>query len=93
VEEGRTFITGHAEEKLSELGVDRDTLLETVATGFVLPRRERGETGAATDGYKHFLEGMTPSGAIIEVVFKFVKARTWPVEELMILITAYRGSV
>lgn len=92
VAEKRAFVTGQVDSKLGELGLDQDTLLQTVATGVVLPHRERDETGAATDGYKHFLEGVAPSGVIIEVVFKFVKARTWPGEELMILMTAYRGN-
>lgn len=93
VAEKRAFVTGHVQDKLGALGLNRESLLETIAAGVVLPRRERDETGAATDGYKHFLEGVAPSGVIIEVVFKFVKARTWPGEELMILITAYRGEV
>lgn len=51
VAEKRAFITGHVEGKLDALGMDRESLLETVAAGVVLPHRERDETGAATDGY------------------------------------------
>jgi len=89
--EGRYAISEHVENKLSSLGLTRSEFLYALATGIVLPRRKRDETGTSTDGYKHFLEGVTPHGSIIEVVLKFVSTHEWPVEELMILITAYRG--
>jgi hypothetical protein len=49
------------------------------------------ELKAAVDGYKHFLEAMSRDGRIFEIVFKFVFSHACQAEELLILITAYRG--
>lgn len=91
IAEGRYIISAHVKGKLSALGLSTDRFLDVVAKGVVLPRREKDETGQATDGYKHFLLGVAPSGDIIEAVLKFVLGTQWPGEELVILITAYRG--
>lgn len=91
--DGRYVVSEHVEEKLPQLGLSRAEFLGAISTGVVLSRRERDEVRTATDGYKHFLEGVAANGSIIEVVLKFVRARAWPGEELMILITAYRGKV
>jgi hypothetical protein len=64
--EGRYIISDHVEGKLPELGLSTDRFLEVVAAGVVLPRRQKDETGQAMDGFKHFLRGLAPSGAIIE---------------------------
>ncbi|MBI3097441.1 MAG: hypothetical protein HYY93_04230 [Planctomycetes bacterium] len=91
ISEGRFAVSRHVEDKLPSLGLSRGEFLSTVSRGVVLGMKERDELSNSTDGYKHFLEGVTPKGAILEVVLKFVPAVSWPCEELLILITAYRG--
>jgi hypothetical protein len=87
----RAIVSDHAELAAEAMNLTREDLLTSVARGFVLPQVERDEGGTAVDGYKHFLEALTPAGAIIEVVFKIVETKIWPGEEIVILITTYRG--
>jgi hypothetical protein len=54
---------------------------------------ERDEKGTATDGYKHFLHGVLENGLLLEIVFKFVRALSYPGEELVVLITLLRRNL
>ena len=93
VQEGRVLVSEHAREKAVVEGLHGPEILELLATGVVRSFRQRDEQRTAIDGYKHFLLSTTPSGRLFEVVFKFIRAQESGPDELVVLITLYRGKV
>ncbi|MBI3098807.1 MAG: hypothetical protein HYY93_11295 [Planctomycetes bacterium] len=92
--DGRVAVSSHAREKALEEGLQHEDIIDLLRGGIVRSLRERDEKRTAIDGYKHFLISTTPWGILFEVVFKFVPSQTHDgEEEVVVLITLYRGEV
>ena len=85
------IVPDHFLSRASECYLDLGDVYHILESGVVLPRRVKDELGTAVDGYKHFLEGMTPAGRLFEIVFKFLRSEKGGRTELVILLTVYRG--
>lgn len=93
VRAGRVIISRHAREKAMAEGLNDSDVIDLLCTGVARSRRQRDELGSAIDGYKHFMISVTPAGRLFDVVFRFVRSEDTGEDELLILITLYRGEV
>lgn len=93
VREERWIVGPHALGKLMELHLDESDLRHALMNGIVLAKKQKDELRSSIDGYKHFLHGLTSDSMLLEVVFKFVREEGDPHEQLLIVITTYRGRV
>lgn len=90
VQESRIIVSPHALERAMSLGIGKTGILRLLSTGVVLGKKEKDEHRTATDGYKHIMRGLLENGLLLELVFKFVQAISYPGEELVVLITILR---
>jgi len=93
VADERVIVPDHFVQRADECFLSLAEAEGLLRTGVVLSRREKDELRTAVDGYKHFLEGVSVPGKLYEIVFKFVWSRKKSREELLILLTVYRGEV